>query len=92
MQVKTIGHGQGGHPCGPNPYLSLLSSIKTLKQVKLLQVKKSDSGDCIDHASMTPRNMEYAKYDLPGVQVFMTRLPKSVFYILPPLGKNVKYG
>jgi hypothetical protein len=40
MRVKTIGHGRGGHPCGPIPYSSWLSSIKTLKLVKLLQVKK----------------------------------------------------
>jgi hypothetical protein len=40
MQVKTIGRGWGGHPCGPNPYLSWLSSIKSLKLVKLLLVRK----------------------------------------------------
>ncbi len=40
MWVKTIGHGRGGHPCGPNPYSSWLSSIKSLKLVKLLQVRK----------------------------------------------------
>jgi hypothetical protein len=40
MQVKTIGRGRGGHPCGPNPYLSWLSSIKSLKLVKLLQARK----------------------------------------------------
>ncbi len=34
MQVKTIGRGQGGHPCGPNPYLSWLNNITTLKLVK----------------------------------------------------------
>ena len=70
MWVKTIGHGQGGHPCRPNPYLSWLSSIKSLKLVKLLQVrKKSDFGECIGHASMTPRNTEHTKYDPPGAQV-----------------------
>jgi hypothetical protein len=54
----------------PNPYSSRLSSIKSLKLVKLLQVrKKSDSGECIEHASVTPRNTEYTKYNPPGVQV-----------------------
>jgi hypothetical protein len=66
MWVKTIGRGRGDHPCEPNPYLSLLSSIKSLKLVKLLQVrKKSDSGECIEHASVTPRNTENTKYDPP---------------------------
>jgi hypothetical protein len=70
MQVKTIGCGRGGHSCGPNPYSSWLSSIKSLKLIKLLQVrKKSDSGECIKHASVTPRNTEYTKYNPPGVQV-----------------------
>jgi hypothetical protein len=34
MRLKTIGRGQGGHSCEPNPYLSWLSSIKALKLVK----------------------------------------------------------
>jgi hypothetical protein len=42
MWVKTIGRGRGGHPCGPNPYSSGLSSIKSLKLVKLLQVRKKE--------------------------------------------------
>jgi hypothetical protein len=34
MRLKTIGRGRGGHPCEPNPYLSSLRSIKTLKLAK----------------------------------------------------------
>jgi hypothetical protein len=87
MRVKTIGRGRGGHPCGPNPYSSWLSSIKSLKLVKLLQVrKKSDSGDCIRHASVTPRNMEYMKYNPPGAQVSDDMLTQKYLYILHPLG------
>jgi hypothetical protein len=85
MRVKTIGHGQGGHPCGPNPYLPWLISIKSLKLVKLLQVrKKSDSGECIEHASVTPRNTEYTKYDPPGVQVPNDALAQKYFSYTPP--------
>ncbi len=89
MRVKTIGGGRGGHPCGPNPYSSWLSSINTLKLVKLLQVKKIDSGDCIDHASVTPRNMEYTKYDLPGAQVSNDALAqKYLLYTSPSRRKR----
>jgi hypothetical protein len=85
MRVKTIGRGRGGHPCGPNPYSSWLSSIKSLKLVKLLQVrKKSDSGECIEHASVTPRNTEYTKYDLPGAQVSDDALAQKYFLYTPP--------
>ncbi len=85
MRVKTIGHGQGGHPCGPNSYLSWLSSIKSLKLVKLLQVrKKSDSGECIGHASMTPRNTEYTKYNPPSVQVSDDVLTQKYLLYAPP--------
>jgi hypothetical protein len=85
MRVKTIDRGQGGHPCRPNPYLSWLISIKSLKLVKLLQVrKKSDSGECIEHASMTPRNTEYTKYDLPGVQVSDDALAQKYLLYTPP--------
>jgi hypothetical protein len=85
MRVKTIGHGRGGHPCKPNPYLSRLSSIKSLKLVKLLQVrKKSDSGECIKHASMTPRNTEYTKYHPPGMQVSDDALAQKYLLCTPP--------
>jgi hypothetical protein len=85
MRVKTIGHGRGGHPCGPNPYSSWLSSIKSLKLAKLLQVrKKSDSGECIEHASVTPRNTEYTKYDLPSVQVSNDALAQKYLLYTPP--------
>ncbi len=85
MRVKTIGRGRGGHPCGPNPYLSWLSIIKSLKLVKLLQVrKKSDSGECHEHASLTPRNMEYTKYDPPGAQVSDEALAQKYLLYTPP--------
>ncbi len=85
MRVKTIGRCGGGHPCGPNPYLSWLSSIKSLKLVKLLQVrKKRDSGECIEHASMTPRNTEYTKYDPPGAQVSNDVLAQKYLLYTPP--------
>jgi hypothetical protein len=84
MRVKTIGRGRGGHPCGPNPYSSWLSSIKSLKLVKLLQVRKKDSGECIEHASMTPRNTEYTKYDPPGAQVSDDALAQKYLLNTPP--------
>ena len=85
MRGKTIGRGQGGHPCGPNPYSSWLSSIKSLQLVKLLQVrKKGDSGECIEHASMTPRNTEYTKYKPPGAQVSDDALAQKYLLCTPP--------
>jgi hypothetical protein len=84
MRVKTIGRGQGGHPCGPNPYLSWLSGIKTLKLINCCRSKKSDSGDCIDHASVTPRNTEYAKYNPPGAQVSDDALTQKYLLYTPP--------
>jgi hypothetical protein len=85
MRVKTIGRGRGGHPCRPNPYLSLLSSIKSPKLVKLLQVrKKSDSGECIKHASVTLRNTEYTKYNPPGAQVSDDALAQKYLLYTPP--------
>jgi hypothetical protein len=85
MQVKTIGCGRGGHPCRPNPYSSWLSRIKSLKLVKLLQVrKKSDSGECIKHESMTPRNTEYMKYDPPGAHVSNDALAQKYLLYTPP--------
>jgi hypothetical protein len=84
MQAKTIGSGRGGHPCGPNPYLSLLSSIKSLKLVKLCRSGKSDSGECIRHASVTPRNTEYTKYDPPGAQVSDDPLAQKYLLYTPP--------
>jgi hypothetical protein len=91
MRVKTIGRGRGGHPFGPNPYLSCwLSIIKTLKLVKLLQVKKSDSGDCIKHATVTPRNTEYMKYNLPGAQVSDGALAQKYLLYTPPFWQKRK--
>jgi hypothetical protein len=85
MQVKTIGRGRGGHPCRPNPYSSWLSSIKSLKLVKLLQArKKGDSGECIGHASVTPRNTEYTKYNPPGAQVSDDALAQKYLLYTPP--------
>ena len=58
-----------------HPYLSWLSNNEALKRVKAVAgLEKSDSGVCIELASMTPGNMEYPKYDLPGAQYSMTRL------------------
>jgi hypothetical protein len=85
MRVKTICRGRGGHPCKPNPYSSWLSSIKSLKLVKLLQVrKKSDSSECIEHASVTPRNAEYTKYKLPGAHVSNDALAQKYLLYTPP--------
>jgi hypothetical protein len=85
MRVKTIGRSRGGHSCEPNPYLSWLSNIKALKLVKAVAgLKKSDSGECIELASMTPGNTEYPKYDPPSTQIFNDALAKvsSVYSIL----------
>ncbi len=42
-------------------------------------LKKSDSGECIELASMTPGNMEYPKYDPPGAQISDDALAKVSF-------------
>ncbi len=77
MRVKTIGRSQGGHSCKPNPYSSRLSNIKALKLVKAVEgLEKSDSGECIELASMTPGNTEYPKYDPPGAQISNDALAK----------------
>jgi hypothetical protein len=36
---------------------------------KLLQVSISDSGEHTKHMSLSPRNMEYIKYNWPSVQL-----------------------
>jgi hypothetical protein len=41
-----------------------------------LQVWKSDSGECVELANMTPGNMEYPKYDPPGTQISNDGLAK----------------
>ncbi len=80
MWLKTIGRGQGGHSWEPNPYSSWLSSIKALKLVKAVAgLEKSDSGECIKLASMTPGNTEYPKCNPPGAQVSDDALPKVSF-------------
>jgi hypothetical protein len=85
MQLKTIGRSWGGHSCKPNPYLSWLSSIKALKLVKAVAgLKKSDSGECIKLASITPGNTEYPKYNSPGAQISDDVLAKvsSIYFTL----------
>jgi hypothetical protein len=43
--------------------------IIRLKLVKAIAgLKKSDSGEHLKHASVTPDNTEYTKYDPPGAQ------------------------
>jgi hypothetical protein len=49
-----------------------------------LQVKKRDFGDCINHASVTPKNTEYTKYDLPGAQVSDDALTQKYLLYTPP--------
>jgi hypothetical protein len=49
-----------------------------------LQVWKSDSGEFIELASMTPGNTEYPKYDPPGAQISDDALAK-VFFIYSTL-------
>ncbi len=49
-----------------------------------MQVRKSDSGECIKHASMTPRNTEYTKYNLPGAQVSDDALAQKYLLYTPP--------
>ncbi len=58
------------------PYLSWLSNIRALKLVKAVAGLESDSGVCIELASMTPGNTEYPKYDPPGVQISNDALTK----------------
>ena len=74
-----------------HPYLSWLSNIKALQLVKAVAgPEKSDSGECIKLASMTPGNMEYRKYDPPGAQISDDTLAK-VFSVYSTLSaKNVR--
>jgi hypothetical protein len=51
---------------------------------------KSNSGECIKLASMTPRNTEYLKYDLPSVQNSCEALKKGIFCTLLPFSQNVR--
>jgi hypothetical protein len=44
-----------------------------------LQVWKSDAGEYIELASMTPGNTEYLKYNPPSVQNFNDALAKESF-------------
>ncbi len=75
--MKTIGRTRGGHSCKPNPHLSWLSIIKALKLVKAVAgLEKSDSGECIQLASMNPVNTDYPKYDPPGAQISDDALAK----------------
>jgi hypothetical protein len=53
-------------------------------------LEKSDSGECIKLASMTPGNMEYPKYDLPSTQNLRDMLAKSIFCTLLPFSQNVR--
>ncbi len=46
--------------------------------------KKSDSGECIEHASITSRNTEYTKYDPPGAQVSNDALAQKYLLYTPP--------
>jgi hypothetical protein len=87
MRVKTIGHGRGGHPCGPNLYSSWLSSIKSLKLVKLLQVRKKVI--LVSALSMRAWHQETQSTQSttrPARKFPMTCSPKCIFYILHPLG------
>ncbi len=83
MRLKTIGRSQRGHSSKPNPYSSWLSSIKAQKLVKVVAgLKKSDSGECIKLASMTPGNTEYPKSNPPGAQISNDVLAKvsSIYF------------
>jgi hypothetical protein len=53
-----------------------------------LQVWKSDSGECIKLASMTPGNREYPKYGPPGVQISDDELAKVSFVYSTLLAKR----
>ena len=79
-----------------HPYSSWLSNIKALKLVKAVAgLEKSDSGECIKLASMTPGNMEYRKYDPPGAQISDDALTKvsSVYSTLSAKTLDVsRYG
>jgi hypothetical protein len=60
-----------------HPYLSWLRNIKAPQLVKAVAgLEKSDSGECIELASMTPGNTEYPKYNLPGAQISDDALAK----------------
>ena len=60
-----------------------------------MQVWKSDSGECIKLASMTPGNTEYPKYDPPGAQISNDALTKvsSVYSTLSAKMEDInRYG
>ncbi len=91
MQLRKLGRRPGGYVDAvedywlrpgrslmqAHPYLSWLSNIKAPKLVKAVAgLEKSDYGECIKLASMTPGNTEYPKYDPPGAQISDDALAK----------------
>jgi hypothetical protein len=66
----------------------VLTGLKLVKAVAGLE--KSDFGVHLQHASMTPRNTEYPKYDPLGAQNSCDVLAKGIFCTLLPFSQNVR--
>jgi hypothetical protein len=90
-RLKSIGRGRGGHSREPNPYLIMVIVVLRSKASEsCCRSGKSDLGECIKLASMTPGNKEYPKYDPTGMQNSCDALTKSIFYTLLPFSQNVR--
>ncbi len=52
-------------------------------------LEKSDSGEYIELAGMTPGNTDYQKYDPPGAQKFCDAIAIGIFCALLPFSQNI---
>ncbi len=66
----------------------VVSKAEVKVRVKVIVIvagqEKGDSGECIRHASVTPRNMEYTKYDPPGMRNSDDALAQKYLLYTPP--------
>ncbi len=60
------------------------AEVKVKVKVIVAGQEKGDSGECIRHASVTPRNTEYTKYDPPGTQNSDDALARKYLLYTPP--------
>ena len=74
------------------PLFVMIKQYKVTKASKIIAGQgKSDSGECIRHASVTPRNTEYTKYDPPRAQVSDDALAQKISLYTPPARLKLRY-
>jgi hypothetical protein len=75
----------------PNPYSFMVTVVLTSKASKsCCRSGKSDSGECMELANMTPGNTEYPKYNPARTQNSCDALAKSIFCALLPFSQIVR--